>query len=198
MRIFLRKTLMLIIRRRRCLPQAHRTQPPRTPDARSCRLSGHDEAGALLPQSCEREGSPDRASGDEDGLPPCAKESPCRSASLPKKRGWQNQLGCSSRSPEANPVCDGEALSPKLRGRGCTPVTFAFLEKNADGPLPRFHPSPVPDVLRKASCTPPRPTWGDKVLRMVSARPFRRCAACTRSYDEPFFRIADATLLPAA
>jgi hypothetical protein len=28
--------------------------------------------------------------------------------------GWQNQLGCSSRSPEANPVCDGEALSPAV------------------------------------------------------------------------------------
>jgi hypothetical protein len=60
-------------------------------------------------------------------------------------RAWsRGRLGCSSRSPEANPrLRRGGPLprrlrrsflaargdpSPKLRGRGCTPVTFAFLD----------------------------------------------------------------------
>ena len=38
----------------RCLPEAHRTLPPRTPDARSCRLSERERAGAFTPRSCER------------------------------------------------------------------------------------------------------------------------------------------------
>jgi hypothetical protein len=145
--------IMLIIRRRRCLPEAHRIQPPRTPDARSCRPSERDKAGALLLQSCKREGSPDRASGDEDGLPPCARKSPCRSASLPKMR----MAPCRA--------------SIRL---------------------------PFPTSPKEAWCTPPRPTCGDKVLRMVTSRQFRRCATCNRIYDEPFFRIAYATRLPTA
>ena len=51
---FLRGPLMLIpIRRRRCLSKAHRTQPPRIPDARSCDASERERAGAFPPRPCE-------------------------------------------------------------------------------------------------------------------------------------------------
>ena len=45
--------LVPIISRRRCLPEAHRTQPPRTPDARSCNVSARERAGVFPPRSCE-------------------------------------------------------------------------------------------------------------------------------------------------
>ena len=45
--------LVPIISRRRCLPEPHRTRPPRTPDARSCKLSERERAGAFPPRSCE-------------------------------------------------------------------------------------------------------------------------------------------------
>ena len=45
--------LIPIISRRRCLPEAHRTQPSRTPDAQSCKVSERERAGAFPPRSCE-------------------------------------------------------------------------------------------------------------------------------------------------
>jgi len=92
MRIFLRGPLIPITRRRRCLPKAHRTPHPRTPDARSCRVSERDRAGAFPPRSCEgtvrgiaHQVKPDgrlRCAREDDGVPEKILMAPCR-ASIP-------------------------------------------------------------------------------------------------------------------
>ena len=72
--------LIPIIRPRRCLPEAHRTQPPRSPDARSCKVSARERAGAFPMRSCEgtvhgiaHRVKPDgglRGAPVDDGVPP--------------------------------------------------------------------------------------------------------------------------------
>ena len=94
--------LIPIIRRRRCLPKAHRTQLSRTPDARSCKVSVRHRAGAFPPRSCEE-----------------------------TVHGIAHQV-----KPDG-----------RLRG---APEDDGVPEKNSHGPLPRFYPSPVPDILREA------------------------------------------------
>jgi hypothetical protein len=53
MTIFLRRSPCSIVCLRRCLPEALWTQPSRTPDARSCKVSAREMAGAFPPRSCE-------------------------------------------------------------------------------------------------------------------------------------------------
>ena len=83
--------LILVISRPRCLSKAHRTQPPRTPDARSCKVSERERAGAFPPRSCEGGGSRDRASGEAGmvgcgalrktmGFPEKMRMAPCRAS----------------------------------------------------------------------------------------------------------------------
>jgi hypothetical protein len=89
-----KRPVMLNIRRRRRLPEAHRTQPPRTPAARSFKVSVREMAGAFPPRSCEAtiyeiahqvkpDGGP-RGALEENGViekcgwPPAALGSVCR------------------------------------------------------------------------------------------------------------------------
>ena len=43
------------------------------------------------------------------------------------------------------------------------------LRKNADGPLPRFHPAAVPDISRKAPCAPQRRRVWTRAPRVVTS-----------------------------
>jgi hypothetical protein len=74
----------------RCLPEAHRTQPPRTPDARSCEVSAREKPSAFPPRS--REGTvhgiahqvkPDgrlRGAVGGNGVPEKTRMAPCRAS----------------------------------------------------------------------------------------------------------------------
>ena len=92
------------------LPKAHRSQPPRTPDARSGEAWAREKAGGV-PAEGSREGK-------VRGIAPRVKPE------------WQAAGSCG--------------------GKGVP-------EKKADGPLPGFHPPPVPDVSREARCALPLP-----------------------------------------
>ncbi len=103
--------LIPAIRWRQCLPKAHRTRPPRTPDARSCKVSEREKVGAF----------PLRLSkGKVHGI------------AHRVKPGWWVAGRC------------GKHWGSR---------------KNSHGPLPRFHPTAVPDVPREAWCAPPRLTY---------------------------------------
>jgi hypothetical protein len=47
------RPVIRIIRLRRCRPEAHRAQPPRTPDARSFRVAAHEIPSAFPPRPCD-------------------------------------------------------------------------------------------------------------------------------------------------
>jgi hypothetical protein len=81
---------MLIIRLRPCLPEAHRAQPPRTPDARSRKVSAREKAGAFPLRFCEttvheiaQQVKPDgglRGAPEDHGVPEKMRMAPCRAS----------------------------------------------------------------------------------------------------------------------
>ena len=90
------------------LPQARWTQPPRTPDARSRKLSDRERAGAFPPGLARGDGSRDRASG-EAGM---VGRGALRRERCIRKCGWPPAAPPSvrrSRHPQRSFVCPATA-----------------------------------------------------------------------------------------
>jgi hypothetical protein len=80
----------------------------------------------------------------------------------------------------------GEAEWHVAVRRGVGSGDLHLSRKNADGPLPHFHPAAVPDVPRGSLVRPATADVRDTVLRDGElATVFRRCAAYNYMHDEP-------------
>ena len=98
----------------------------------------------------------------------------------------------SARTPARSPprVVRGEGSHDRASGEAGRPGPGrsgddGVSRKNADGPLPRFHPSAVPDIPREVSCAPPRPTCGTRCRAWRARHVSGDAVECSQIRDQP-------------
>jgi hypothetical protein len=97
-----------------------------------------------------------------DGRPQAHRSLAPRSPDAQSCEAWAREKagGVSTGSRARDGSRDRASGEAGMVGRGAL-RRERCIRKNADGPLPCFHPAAVPDVSRKASCAPQRPTCRD-------------------------------------